>query len=222
MEKRQRSGDSFRRINALPSYVRTLKKSRRTASHERKKPSQFIMPWVKDIKHRYQPRIVAAASLLGMPTEIRQRILLWTVDMVTMKAMTRQDMGEWIGVLSGVAPLIRMDLTYHVSEVWKREKTALERSAEEKSGGHPVLGADLEMSVHRTRKNGKELKHKGQKTKRRRDPKCWHCDRRHASKGPACPPAMEDPKKWIEDTKVSKVRKADRGKAKLGTHTTFN
>jgi hypothetical protein len=227
-------GDSRKPAKAIKLYIsthaatsHTLKRGARKALHKKNAPYLWISPWTKDPFFRYEPRVYPVASLLGLPAELRQKILLLTRDPVDLKGCTLGDLTDWAGNLSCVSPMLRLSMLY-VRQVWLKEKVTLEslQPIIKRTYGLEVL-QDLNVgrSLRRDRCiRGFEMKARSRK-KRRRDAKCWHCEERHISKNPTCPLARENPSLWKQLTRPVRpkhpaAKKFFRG-VFHGTKTTF-
>lgn len=112
-------------ISTHAAKNRTLKRGARKALHKKNAPYLWISPWTKDPFFRYEPRVYPAASLLGLPAELRQKIVLLTSDPADLKGCTWGDFTDWAGNLSCLSPVLRLDMLY-VRQVWLKEKIALE------------------------------------------------------------------------------------------------
>ena len=75
---------------------------------------------MRDPYWRYQDCEYPRASLLGLPRELRQKILEKMIDARWMLVgLKMRVIKAWIGTLSGVCPLMRIDMTY-VGQIWKK------------------------------------------------------------------------------------------------------
>lgn len=201
------------KISTCPAIIRTLRRGAREELHKNNARYKWILPWTRDIFYRYEPRIYPAASLLGLPSELRQKILLHTSSPDLFKKLHGKSLRRWVGLLSSVAPLIRLNMVY-VKGVWDKQKTELDtaKAAREtaqlskKSKGLESLGIGKPAPYMTKAVVGSEMKIK-RKKRRVRDQKCWYCEQRHNSADPICPPARENPGLWKELTKPVRAKR---------------
>ena len=164
------------------------------ASLRKEKQAIYIHPWMRNNPaFRLQERDYPRASLLGVPKEIRQKILAaclegeWTPkvskgrgDLVPRSARVR-GLNEKIAFLCCLSPVIRMDMEYVAAQKKK-----------ELAEGKPEKGAEGEMLswFNRSWRMDEDRKAKlfeaqlGRKGKgRHRGSKCWKCSERHLRGG---------------------------------------
>jgi hypothetical protein len=189
---------------------------------------------LSDPAFKYQPwEVRPAGTFLGLPAELRQQILNETLDDDGMNTWDREKYGRHIGNLSCVAPLTRMDMVV-VGGTWKRHKMAEEdklrvmkdtKLAQAKSSRADILRRIQPPSEvrHLLQKQAHVIKTERQKKMRTRDMRCWHCNRRHYSNDPVCPPARGDPQQWENISRSLAYKHPDEFgyTVKIGTKTVF-
>lgn len=188
-------------------YDRTLRASSRRHLQGQVDATIWTASWIKDPFFRYRPEEThPEKSLLGLPSELRLAILNYTFDASDLKQSTCADIGRHIGNLSGVHPLIRLDMLY-VGETWKRQKRNSEEAGcalpERLKIFHAVIGF-LHFALpaqQRTVKSSIHAKPAPERPKRYRDPQCWYCKSRHRSHSKVCPMSVEDPTVWKRMTR---------------------
>ncbi|KAF2114082.1 hypothetical protein BDV96DRAFT_577538 [Lophiotrema nucula] len=197
-------------INKM-SAARTLRKSARNHIRKENEKWNAKIPWVQELNWRYKPNAYPRAHLLSLPTEIRQQILTYTITKVEMKEMTMMQLRKWVGTLSVLSPVIRMELPY-LANIWYEEKARymklLPRSDPER----------VELAKYRIalsqKKKGEEIKVKGKKERKNRPAKCWFCMGRHYGKDPMCLHERQHLTEWLRATKP--LSKQKRNKIGLG------
>ncbi|KAF2788669.1 hypothetical protein K505DRAFT_105248 [Melanomma pulvis-pyrius CBS 109.77] len=212
------------KISTCPDIVRTLRRGAREELHKNSAPYKWILPWTRDIFYRYEPRIYPAASLLGLPMELQQKILLNTSTPNLFEELRGKSLRRWVGILSSVAPLIRLNMVY-VKGVWDKQMAELDtakasqKTAQLSKNSECLKSLGFGTPAPYTTKAvvGSEVKIK-RKQKRVRDQKCWYCEQRHHSADPLCPPARENPDLW---KKLSKPRRAKRGTPQTSSVNVF-
>ncbi|KAJ4290234.1 hypothetical protein N0V90_010449 [Kalmusia sp. IMI 367209] len=211
------------RISSEPPFRRTLRLSARSQLRK-EKLAAYIHPWVRDLAFRLQPTAYPRASLLGLPKEIRQQILLLSMpEMLGRKQSeycqpffscpraARSAKGKWLGKRIGelcvVSPVVRVDMAY-VGGLWMKEllgDTKREGQGKVKKEGKVASGW-----VERGRKGRViEVQTKKKMYREMRAQKCWYCEERHPIGDPACPLERREPAKWYFTTKANKVRSRD-------------
>jgi hypothetical protein len=198
-------------ISTHAAESRTLKRGARRALHKQNAPYLWISPWIKDPFFRYEPRVYPAASLLGLPAELRHKILLLTRDKADLKGCTWGDFTDWTGNLSCLSPMLRLDMLY-IRQVWLKEKVALEPPQPIKKhiwGPEELQELNIGRSLRKDRFiRGSQMTARSRK-RRRRDEKCWHCEKRHISKNPTCPLSRENPSLWKQLTRPVRAKHPD-------------
>jgi len=123
-------------------FDRTLRASSRRHLQSQVDATYWTPPWIADPGYRYNPdELHPVKSLLGLPAELRQAILRYTLNEDTvLQEMTRQDIGLRIGKLCCVHPLIRLDIVY-IGHIWKSDKKRFERSSHTLPWGSSVQKA---------------------------------------------------------------------------------
>ncbi|KAF2648777.1 hypothetical protein K491DRAFT_698657 [Lophiostoma macrostomum CBS 122681] len=170
------------KISTRPNPVRVLKNKNRQERCNRRSLYHGIMDPYYGYKHRQYPE----ASLAGLPAELRQQILIEAIDEDLLVRRSLWKIKKWIGDLSSVSPLIRIDMAY-VGRQWRKEAM---RSA------FPLVPDG--PGVYRGRKKKIELQS-------RRPHRCWYCDERHYLEFPKCPTARNSPALWKRITKVKRT-----------------
>ncbi|KAF2014585.1 hypothetical protein BU24DRAFT_463364 [Aaosphaeria arxii CBS 175.79] len=184
----------FGRIDTKPRDVRRLKKSVRRRDRAAREKSTPIMPWLREPEYKVGLMgEVRKASLLGLPTELRQKVLVETVVWGEFEWCVK----EWCGVLSCVAPLLRMDVQV-VKKIWEREREEVKRD-EVEAGRTWWFEDDIKPCGWSSGKKGRVSTAIVKKGKRRPH-KCWRCEERHYLKEGQCPRAWRDPQKWYKET----------------------
>ena len=154
----------------------------------------------------------AHASLLGLPAELRQTILLLSYDVNAMVVYTLQStergegdshnvataLRERITQLCQVSPVLRDDMQY-VGRVWQQQIESSEVKIKEVKALIP-LPQGLAHSPHG--QSGVVMKGREKSLHKIRSAKCWYCNERHARTGTGCPRATENPQGWLEDTRA--------------------
>lgn len=198
-QKRKRALEREMRIKIdtrMPFYRELRDVERKAAKKET--ALKYLHPWMRNnLAYRLQEREVPSASLLGIPTEIRQRIFDLSLDetipckvneyMEYMEYTHRrwrsarmQALYKKIGILCRVSPVFRMEMEYVSKE---KTKQFLEK-AEEWDGKKKKNKAELP----RWDKNlPPDKKKKGKvvnaKVTKMRPQKCWKCEERHRNNG---------------------------------------
>ncbi|PSN72143.1 hypothetical protein BS50DRAFT_243913 [Corynespora cassiicola Philippines] len=184
------------------------------------------IPWLTDAFYRYVPRLYKRASLLGLPTELRQQILeltfdgfldgglhQWQWDRASKWKM--RDLHAWVGTLSCLCPLIRIDMQW-VGRKWSDILVAQEKNRIESTSLYTekmwdqMTEWERELMLRR-QEDRKALEQRlgqpgaknARKTPRYRPHKCWACNERHPQNDPVCPPSRRDPAKWKAMTRPS-------------------
>jgi hypothetical protein len=210
------------KIDTRPSELRTLKQASRR--QRRKERESFL--GVSHPHYRYKNRQQPKASLLGLPRELRQNILEKTIDEKKLVGHKLGKIKTWIGKLSGVCPLIRIDMTY-VGQIWKKKagQNAVAMKEDVFTWGRRNLYP--QVALPRERNSGAMTNRREKKWMRqskRRPRMCWHCMERHFRREVVCPPAGRDPKFWQRVTKVKPTHNnVPKDEANLfGKRTLFN
>lgn len=187
-------------ISTKPTEVRTLKKSARAKLREVQALYQNSRPWIGDPSWKYMPVVYPKAGFLGLPQELRQRILELTLDKEKVRQASHREIGSWIGTLCIIKPIIRMEMDY-VANVWKHEKREQVRAAEarrvaKEKAKMEQFEAQYGKPIQLNRKKPRVIKVGVKKKRTQREQKCWYCEQRHFHSDPVCPPAREDAQRW--------------------------
>ena len=194
-------------INNRPA-LRTLKPAVRKRLARERAPGLWILPPM----NTKQGGPYAHASLLGLPAELRQTILLLSYDVNAMVVHTLQStergegdshnvataLRERITQLCQVSPVLRDDMQY-VGRVWQQQIESSEVKIKEVKALIP-LPQGLAHSPHG--QSGAVMKGREKSLHKIRSAKCWYCNERHARTGTGCPRATENPQGWLEDTRA--------------------
>lgn len=183
-------GNMHIKIDAAPAQFRMLRTTPRKAL-KKEADGKHIVPWIRNNPNfRFQEHVYASASLQGLPTEIRHRILGLSLRDKnpfldpSSETMQMEALRKRIAELCCVSPLIRRDMVY----VGKRQKeellAELQEKAEAERNGFIAVGTadgvtrwDQTLPLNRNRK-GKVVIAKPLPRKNRPQ-KCWKCDERH-------------------------------------------
>jgi hypothetical protein len=158
-----------------------------------------MTPWLEDPFHQrsYKP-----TEFMGLPPELRQKILLETIDDTDMDTCHRADIAQWIGVLSRVSKLTNLDMKY-VGAQWMKQKPEADQHLTRNQAAAPKFPSfDNVWRPHPTIKRGARYK-KGRSYRN----KCWYCSLRHDPREVICPPAREIPNAWWSLTKMVRNKK---------------
>ena len=194
-------------INNRPA-LRTLKPAVRKRLAKERAPGLWILPPM----NTKEGGPYAHASLLGLPAELRQTILLLSYDVNAMVVHTLQStergegdshnvataLRERITQLCQVSPVLRDDMQY-VGRVWQQQIESSEVKIKEVKALIP-LPQGLAHSPHG--QSGAVMKGREKSLHKNRSAKCWYCNERHARTGAGCPRATENPQGWLEDTRA--------------------
>ncbi|ORX98035.1 hypothetical protein BCR34DRAFT_607079 [Clohesyomyces aquaticus] len=187
-----------------PTEPRTLRKSARGKIRRKKAAQNPIIPWAKERTWRYTTGNFARATLLAMPKEIRQQILLKTVLYDEMKEKGLGELAKWIMDLAVVSPVVRVDMEY-LAEKWRKEwieQNPVQPSVQNTSSRQLIPSLKLRRSDRALMMEQKKIPKRPQHCHM-----CWH---RHYGKDPICPPAREDPVAWKKITRrIGERRGAD-------------
>ncbi|KAJ4374781.1 hypothetical protein N0V83_001857 [Neocucurbitaria cava] len=82
-KKKWDSGKSHVKINTA-TQLRTLKASERKKLERQREPLRQMMPWVHDPSYRSHERVYYRATFLGLPSELRQKILYQSVHVASL------------------------------------------------------------------------------------------------------------------------------------------
>ncbi|KAF2867444.1 hypothetical protein BDV95DRAFT_180051 [Massariosphaeria phaeospora] len=208
--------------SAQPEYtkVRRLKRSARKVKERETAKSKVIMPWIKDPGYRYNAQCYPPRSLPGLPTELRQQILLHTVDMSVVS--DEGQLQRWASNLSLVSPVVRYDMQY-VRAVWKEEWEKRKRELARKGGKRTVKRGKARVEQRTWRvKRGEVVAKEGPAPRNRRASRCWYCLDRHGARESRCPLSVRDPVLWKAKTKETwRVKEKERGAVCSATKVVF-
>ncbi|KAL1606291.1 hypothetical protein SLS60_003693 [Paraconiothyrium brasiliense] len=217
------------RIDANPDIRRTLRTTPRKAVRKAT-DARYIHPWIQNnAAFRLQECVRPTASLLGLPREIRQKILDLCSSFAeedipgTQIYWSRWWSARWrmlrarIGELSCVSPVLRVDMAY-VGAQWKKQLRLEEEEMRARKEElrrpnlrrHQAHNTPYWRKLEREKGQVVEVKRRKKESKRKRSPKCWYCVERHPKGGniafedPVCPMERRAEAKWFEETKVYK------------------
>jgi hypothetical protein len=194
------------KIDNQPPYYRTLRAGPRKAI-KKEAAKKYIHPWIRNNPaFRLQDRDVPTASLLGLPKEVRQKILGLSLEedipcpeggfighSLYMDGGRSTRMGQLcgkIGVLCGVSPVLRCDMEF-VAKLKKEELLAeCEKREKEEMKDRGVARLDQNLPLDRKRK-GKVVK---AKVSKKRPQRCWKCEVRHFPGGECIFASLSDTK----------------------------
>ena len=221
-------------INNRPA-LRTLKPSVRKRLEKERAPRLWILPKNTTI-HTKQGGSYAHASLLGLPTELRQTILLLSYDVNAMVVHTLQSTqrGECdrknvtkalrgrITELSQVSHVLRIDMQY-VGRAWQQQIEDLQSSDVQVRKAKALIPLPQGLYLPHIR-SGAVVKGREKYSHKKRSAKCWYCNERHARTVTGCPRATENPQGWLGDTRaIGGWRSRERTKNSFtGTRTMFS
>ncbi|KAF9736829.1 hypothetical protein PMIN03_007248 [Paraphaeosphaeria minitans] len=187
------------RIENEPMVRRTLRNPVRQALRKQT-DANYIHPWVRENPaYRYQPRKYPSASLLGLPREVRQRIMCMLYPLPesggqyagylekSRRYERRTALCSRIGELCCVSPVLYVDMQY-VRTQWEEELRKEEQVRRNQLTKHGVVHRPA-IVVGFTTRQGLAKHHvinvkRGKKqSKRSRPPKCWYCEARHPQGG---------------------------------------
>jgi hypothetical protein len=222
-------------INNL-TVLRTLKPSVRKRLAKERAPGLWILPknTTSNIK---QGGPYAHPSLLGLPAELRQKILLlsYDVNVMAVHALQSTERGECdrknvtktlrerITQLCQVSPVLRTDMQY-VGRAWQQKIEDFESSDVKINKVKALMPLPQGLTYSPHRQSGVVVKDREKSLHKNRSAKCWYCNERHARTGTGCPKATQNPQGWLEDTRaISGWRSRKQTKNSFtGSKTVFN
>lgn len=193
-----------------------------------------MCPWISEPTFRLGSGLglpCPAASLLGLPAELRQKVLSSVLDVRALVETTAKSMaapkqrdscaeavGSVVASLSCVSPLVRCDMT-HVRKVWRRQLDAVLVEAGSRGAGGPAqrravqdededktlavsAGVGQWSKSEGRRKGGLVLEAKEVAQCQGRRQKCWRCGERHGAGDEVCAMARRQPERWMRLTKA--------------------
>lgn len=187
------------KIDFDPNVRRTLRKTAREALRKQIN-ARNVRPWVSENPaYRLQDKEYPAASLLGLPKELRQKILYMRYPLPEndepaisyfakgKRADRWRTLCERIGELCCVSPLLRMDMEY-VGAQWKEELQKEEEAKKTDLFGWETfdltaLGERLASKRELAKQKVVKVRRGKKYSTRSRPPKCWYCEGRHPQGG---------------------------------------
>jgi hypothetical protein len=200
-------------INNRP-VLRTLKPSARKRLVKECAPRLWILP-ENHIINTKQGGPYPHASLLGLPAELRQTILLLSHDINAMVVRTLHGIAreereggnvpkalrEQITQLCQVSRVLRTDMQY-VGMAWRQQTENLLSSNITISRAKALIPLPHGLTYVPHRRSGEAVKGGEKRSHKKRSAKCWYCNERHTRDGTGCPRATKNPRGWMEDTRA--------------------
>ena len=122
VKKRQRANKKKGSLGIAKQHPsRTLRPGAKRHLERVLEKRKYIMPWVKDPYYKFGRHTYPENTFPGLPTELRQKILMYVLAPEEMDSLERKEIGLQIGALAAVSPQVRLDMQQYVGPKWKAE-----------------------------------------------------------------------------------------------------